>query len=71
MPYISRARKKLQEKLLSLSSFSGRGVYPEIEVRAMGTNGKALAWPAEAVEIIGKEADPVELCAEPVRASSS
>ena len=35
----------------------------------MGRNGKALVWPAEALEIIGKEADPVELCEELARVS--
>ena len=35
----------------------------------MGRNGKALVWPAEALEIIGKEADPVELCQELARVS--
>jgi hypothetical protein len=35
----------------------------------MGRNGKALVWPAEALEIMGKEADPVELCAELARVS--
>jgi DNA-binding transcriptional MerR regulator len=56
--------------LLSLSSFSGRVVYTETEVRAMGRNGKALVWPAEALKIIGKKADPVELCAELARVSN-
>jgi hypothetical protein len=59
----------LQEKLLSLSSFSGRVVYRKIEVWAMGRNAKALVWPGEALEIIRKEADPAELCEDLVRVS--
>jgi hypothetical protein len=35
----------------------------------MARNGKSLVWPAEALEIIAKKADPVELCAELARVS--